>query len=393
MDEVELKIFLEKYEPHEQALLLLTKREMDKNEQNYVKSILLSPEFDWEKFVGSTIWHKVNGVVYNRVKKLGISSNIIQLSLKLLFAAQAVRSKQQQQEIMRISKILEVEKIKYAFLKGSILNKIVYEDGERVSNDIDILTSKKDSNVLIKAMQKDGYLQGKYDYKDKKIIEATREEKLFAVLNTYETVPLIKKEKCENDFLEFQELDVNFRLSDLDKTLIVSEMLDKTQLIEYGESENVRTLSLEVFLIFQCIHLFREANMVVKIVGGHDLDLYKFMDIHFLITKYLNKIDWIKLFEYVRTWDCLNEVFYALYYTEKLYPHTISKKILEENTPDNIEFLNQYFGNENSTIFYDWNENFEGRVFNYNRKSEALKNLKYESERFEENKKNLKNGK
>ncbi|WP_373781422.1 hypothetical protein [Kaistella sp.] len=63
MNDSELKTFLEKYELHEQALLLLTRRELGENEKNYIKDILLNPKLDWEKFVGAAIWHRVNGVI------------------------------------------------------------------------------------------------------------------------------------------------------------------------------------------------------------------------------------------------------------------------------------------------------------------------------------------
>ena len=82
--------------------------------------------------------------------------------------------------------------------------------------------------------------------------------------------------------------------------------------------------------------------MIMKIVNGDDLTLYKFMDIHFVVSQKAQEIDWKYLLEVAKETNRLNDVYYTFYYTELLYPGTFEIEILDMLKPENTDFINQY---------------------------------------------------
>ena len=123
--------------------------------------------------------------------------------------------------------------------------------------------------------------------------------------------------------------------------------------------------------------------MVYKIVQGADLVLYKFMDIHHYIMINKKNISWNKMKEETITLNRIRDVYYTLFYTERLYPGTVGDNILEMFKPDDVRYLNQYRGRDNSDEVYDWKLNFFERMFHPQaRMAEAKKNIGQESERY-----------
>mgnify|MGYP000822168020 FL=1 len=138
----------------------------------------------------------------------------------------------------------------------------------------------------------------------------------------------------------------------------------------------------ENFLLYLCIHLYREATMVLQIMSGTDLTLYKFMDVHFFILDREDSLDWDLMFEEAEILGRLNDIYYTLYYTEELYPGTVCKKNLEKFKPESTDFLNEYKGRDNTKEVYKWNLNFKERVLNSERKLEAMPNISEEYKRY-----------
>ena len=108
------------------------------------------------------------------------------------------------------------------------------------------------------------------------------------------------------------------------------------------------------------------------------------MDIHFLLSSRGNDIDWNVLREKVERMNRFRDVYYTLYYTEQLYPGTISEEHLNMFKPADTAFLNEYRGKDNSDEVYTWKTDFVHRVFSYDRQIEALENIGEENERFKQ---------
>ncbi len=366
------------YRKHEQAVLLCSRRDFDEEIKEYVQDLFRTPGFNWYEFLGISMVNRVNGVVYKSIKDMEGIPIYVKYFLEIAYLEQRERTKFHKDEIVKVSDLFDENGIRHAFLKGSVLNSIIYEPGERISNDTDILVHVEDLENAIHLLKDAGYIQG--DLINGKIIPATKKEILFARLNTYEVIPLIKP--VDERYLPFHVVDVNFRLGN-DATLEESvELLWSTVLLK-EKGFKIRTLPIEEFIIFLCIHHYREATMVMKIAYGDDLTLYKFMDVHYLLSSKGKDINWDKLREKVVKMDRQKDVYYTLFYTEKLYPGTISEEHLDLFKPEDVSFLNEYKGKDNSDEVYTWKLDFEHRVFSFDRQVEALKNVGDENERFQ----------
>lgn len=368
---------LQDYKLHEQAVLLCTRKDFCEEIKSYIIELFETPGFNWYEFLGISMINRVNGVVYKNIKDIDRVPKYVKYFLKIAYLEQKERTSIHKNEIIKVSKMFEENNIKHAFLKGAVLNTIIYSPGDRISNDTDILVSVDDLDKAVSLLKDDNYVQG--EVLDDKSYPATKKEILFARLNTYEIVPLHKP--VDERYLPYHEVDINFRLGNDSTQEEAVELLNNTVSLE-EKGYSVRTLSLEEFLIFLCIHHYREAIMVYKIVRGDDLNLYKFMDIHFLLSSRGNEIDWKRFADRTKEMNRKKDVYYTLCFTEKLYPGTVSADILDDLKPDDISFLNEYRGRDNSDEVYTWKTDFIHRVFSYERQLEAMDNIGEESARF-----------
>lgn len=369
---------ISKFSESEKIVLLLSRKDYDYELKNYMQKYILKNYIDWNSFLGLVINHRVNGVIGERIQELVQIPITVRRSLQFMLLSQIQRNACHKQEIAKIYYELEKEEVNYAFLKGAVLNFVYYGEGERISNDTDILVNPEDLAKVIKICEKMGYVQGHIE--NGEIVPATKREIMFAQLNTYETVPMIKK--TGNPYLPFHEFDINFRLGNDDKGEMSKVMLKDTEIV--GNSDfKLRTMSLERFLIYLCIHLYREATMVYKIVRGDDLILYKFMDIHYFIISNQPKLSWEKLLKDTEILNRQKDVYYTLYFTEELYPGTVGSEILKSFDMLEKEFLDQYRGRDNSEEVYEWKKKFHERMFDdVSRIKEAKENIEHENERY-----------
>lgn len=367
---------IKKFKPFEQLVLLGSRYFLTEDEKTYIKSLIESYELNWNEFLGCSMINRVNGVIYKNLKDFKLPK-YVKYFLKLAYFEQKERTKIHQNEIFRICEILESEKISYAFLKGAVLNTIFYEPGDRISNDTDVMIHVDHLDKAVEILKNDGYIQGRVS--DGVINPATKKDILFARLNTYEIVPLNKY--IDERYLPVHSLDINFRLGNDDVEGAAQEMLNDTICL-VNQGHIIRTLSLEKFLLFLCIHHYREATMIMKIAKGDDLTLYKFMDIHFFVMQKYETINWDTLLHLAKSTNRLKDVYYTLFYSETLYPGTFDQEVLDMFKPDNIEFLNQYKGRDNTDEIYNWETDFVKRVFSYERRIEAMKNIKEEYDRY-----------
>lgn len=209
-----------------------------------------------------------------------------------------------------------------------------------------------------------------------KVIPATQKEILFAKMNTYEVYPYVKW--IGDECFPFHEIDINFKLENGARIEDVKDMLKHTMRIENSEY-GIRTLDVDSFLIFLCIHHYREATMLLKILEGEDLTLYKYLDIHVFIKQ--TSIDWAKLISKAKLYDKEIEVYHTLWYTEHIYPGTIPNSVFSMFELKDYDFVDEYNVKDNSHERIKWKLDFYHRLFNVERRKEALEAAKDESEK------------
>ena len=241
---------------------------------------------DWYGLLGFLQSHRIAGLFYNRAKRQGIP--LPKRADKLLresFERQKRRTEFLRGYIAELSEALERSGIEYVFLKGSVLTNIlgneIYADGERSSNDIDLLAEPSCVGEIEKVLRELGYVQGEYSAEEKTIRPYTRLEIVKRRMNREEVAPFIKR--TGNTEIPFVEADINFSLGNTpgDGQELLAEMVGSG--LTYKGKVSLRVLGEEMFFLHLILHQYKESCLYFMVERGKELDLYKLADIYYLI--------------------------------------------------------------------------------------------------------------
>ena len=241
---------------------------------------------DWYGLLGFLQSHRIAGLFYNRAKRQGIP--LPKRADKLLresFERQKRRTEFLRGYIAELSEALERSGIEYVFLKGSVLTNIlgneIYADGERSSNDIDLLAEPSCVGEIEKVLRELGYVQGEYSAEEKTIRPYTRLEIVKRRMNRGEVAPFIKR--TGNTEIPFVEADINFSLGNTpgDGQELLAEMVGSG--LTYKGKVSLRVLGEEMFFLHLILHQYKESCLYFMVERGKELDLYKLADIYYLI--------------------------------------------------------------------------------------------------------------
>ena len=259
---------------------------------NYIISVLKgeaqSYQPNWYSVLGFLSCHKIEGLFYNRSCKQGIElPKKIEKILRETFERQQRKLILMREGIKEISQKLLQKQVPHILLKGSVLSNIgkddivIYEDGERTSNDIDLLVKSDEISMTEKALYEAGFIQGEYDAENGRIKEFSRFEIVKRRMNRGELAPFIKL--TGNKEFPFVEVDVNFSLGNTptEGQTLLTEMIDSATL--YNGKIVMSVPTEELFFLHLIMHQYKESCSLFMVERNKDLDLYKLADIYYLL--------------------------------------------------------------------------------------------------------------
>ncbi len=265
---------------------------MTKENLQYIVSVLKgeTPKNcpDWWEMLGFLQCHKIAGMWYRKAMQLQLPlPDKIQRILQNIFDSQARRVRHMRGYIEELSDALCQTGVGHAFLKGSALcnvrlnGKEIYTDGERISNDIDILVAPDTLDAIGATLKALGYMQGRYDRTTDTVIPFARTEILRRRMNRGEVAPFVKR--TDNAECPFAEIDVNFSLGNTpnDGAELLREMVRTAK--AYDGKIKLNTLSPETFFLHLVMHQYKESCLHFTVERGKDLDVYKLADIFYLL--------------------------------------------------------------------------------------------------------------
>lgn len=291
--------------------------------------------------LGQICTNRITGISYKNMYKCTVNwKKECKDVLETMYKNNVQKSRIYKSFVKEIAGILEKAQFRYALLKGAYLSTVLYEEGMRTSNDIDILIQEKDIEECQKLLKTNGFIQG-YVEKGKNIRKASRREIVMSRMNYGETVPFVKIVNGE-----VLEIDINFSLDykperELNK---VRCLLERRELVKF-ENISYYTLNQYDFFIHLSCHLYKEATTLNWINDGSDLLLYKFSDINIFLFKVLPALNVNVLLSRIKEHQVEKECYYTLVNTAKIYPQ-IKKlsvySILVENIKiENTDFMKQ----------------------------------------------------
>lgn len=150
------------------------------------------------------------------------------------------------------------------FLKGSVLSnakfdtKRIYTDGERVSNDIDILVAPTEITAVSDVLRDLNFIQGIYDRNKREIFEFSRMEIIKRRMTRGEVAPFVKI--TDNAEFPFVETDINFSLGNTpeDGQELLRAII-QTASYRKGEAD-IYSPNNEMFFVHLIMHQFKEAE-------------------------------------------------------------------------------------------------------------------------------------
>ena len=243
---------------------------------------------EWYETLGFLECHRTAGLFYCRAKELGLKlPPKIEKLLSERYEAQVRRNRFMRKWIEDISEELQGEDVEHIFLKGSVLSnamggakKSFYREGERVSNDIDVLVRTEDVGKVGKVLKEMGFVQGEYDREKRKILPFSRLEIVNRRLNRGETAPFLRA--TENAELPCIEVDVNFSLGYApgEGQALQEEMLESRK--KYKGYISLFAPDEELFFLHLLLHQYKESELMFMVERSKELDLYKLADIYYL---------------------------------------------------------------------------------------------------------------
>ncbi|REK71607.1 nucleotidyltransferase family protein [Paenibacillus paeoniae] len=362
-----------------QILLLFSKSSMIQEEVELFTK-LIGQHMNWSYVLGQLYFHKIPGIAWRNISKYILEQGNIKCAYSKLYStlqqtylSNIARAKEQFELSIPLLSQLEREGINYALLKGIVLSNSIYNDyGCREFNDLDILIDRASIKEVSQILNKLGYVQGTIDFRTNKVISSERKEIALWSMVSHEVYPFIKQ--FDMPLSKYHKADIQFSIDLLTSTRTdeeVSVFLKRSQTVSIM-GHKLSTLSWADFLIFLCIHFYKEAINYDEVIKYKDLLLYKSCDIHNMVNNHNLNIDWYQLIDTVKTFNIEKSIYYSLYYVSQLYGNFIPVFVLEALKPNNLDYLNKVTFYEKDHGLFTWTDTIVNRFFNPMRVSELI---------------------
>ena len=342
---------------NQEIRLVLTacKLNLSEKEIEYIYDTV-SKGIDYSKFIYYCVHNRVVSLVWRNLKKTGVTKKLegnVKRALEGICDYIYNRNILLYHEIEKINVAFEKNDLKAILLKGAILAPLVYGDiSLREFGDVDYLVKFEDIKKVEEILADIGYIQGKYDSKQKKIIPASRFEIIQKKKYTHELVEFLKIDTANSDLVHM--VDINHAIFWKGRNNQYS--FDTNKIFENANKIKILNsyaynMEPELQLIQLCAHLYSEAVYFLWdsewTRNKAEVCLYRFCDIYEIIRK--GTIDGDKLKELVVDNNIEEPIAYCFYCLKLLF----GQNVLYNNGnvfPENI--IDKYFDTEGKEHYW-----------------------------------------
>lgn len=258
------------------------------------------------------IQHKCFYYIFKNKDKFFYDSNFLNKILMI----NRIRATEQYRACSGLFQSLVEAKIPFAVYKGAPLAIAIYGDtGYRSSGDIDILIHRSNLRNFDKIINSFGFKQGKLI--DNKIIEAERDEKIFHLANTHQTVPYIKF--VASKLVPFVNVDVNMNITwgECIETIDMNSFLDKTEYMDMFRELSIPVLDTEKHFISVCLHNYKDINSPYLLYSRNGFPLSCLADIYYM--RQNGKINIKRLYNLASKYSVEKYIYYCLYHSKRFF--------------------------------------------------------------------------
>lgn len=352
----------------ERQLVLMTAVEMDESQGGRLKEILEGKP-DWSDVIFQMITHRTLNMFCYNLKKFGlfgIPEKEIQRLLESQWLVYGERNRCYLGHLSEVMTALKKYNVIVPILKGNLLASLVYPAIEtRIFNDLDLLMKLDDVNIVTKALEEAGFIQGFYDEEKGIVVEATRKAKVLTQMVSHELQEFQKV--CDNPFAKVVQVDVNHDIlwkGNCPYKIDTKDLIARAVPVEINGVEGYMLDAIDNIIQLSC-HLYKEATLMIWITDIRDLKIYKFADLYMYIKKFYTNIDWKLLVDRVKGYGIEKIVYYNFHYIEMMFGELVPREVMDSLRPEDLTYLNEY-GIENREPSV-WKVDFFTRLFDTNR--------------------------
>lgn len=354
------------------------------NEEKELSDLLVT-RLDWGFIAGALLHHRLSGYFLRQLndhQKEFIFPEV-RKSLELLCKAQRTYTMSAIKALLPLLQAFAESGVRYAGLKGVVLDASVYSPGSRRSYDTDILVLKADLPKVNGILRENGYIQmfgdptqSGYKDVDEKFVQNW-------INDTHETVPYHKALDCT--FLANHEIDVNYKFglySDPDTTAEVLEIGTKTY---EGRDYQVRGLVWETQMAHLCSHFSREGMHPVWTENRRDVAAYKVVDIVNTWRACPSESALENLVSITKRFGWQFSMFFTLHHSSQFYPDIAPKWFLDAIKPNDDSNINRiHHGGYESGNFVDRQTDMVAKAFNLTFQPKRIGDKSYDDHYFDE---------
>ncbi|MDE1487106.1 nucleotidyltransferase family protein [Xenorhabdus bovienii] len=227
--------------------------------------------------------HKLVPIWFDLLKKHGEIKKITKQTYYMVSSYIDCIKKQQEiklQEIKKIGKYFEENNLPYALRKGVSLSSLYKDHVHRNYNDIDLLINKSQIKKYLDILYSEGYIEGIYDYSERKITSCHRSYLIKYNLSPDHYQPLIK-------LVDNIPVVIDLAYTSCWHT----HPKEKTFNINHAETEfidGIHCLSGKSIYYDTVFHLYRESRFFSSLEGRPPF-LLNYMDLMLLKKSYSNQ--------------------------------------------------------------------------------------------------------
>lgn len=314
-------------------------------------------KIDWEKLWELCEFHKVVGFVfYNMlINCVNIPEEIKERANNWFEKTKKINELQRAE----FCSLAEQMKENIFAIKGIWLTNCLYKtDLVRRGMDIDIVFNKKEKKELEDYLCERGYVQGIFDYIEKRIVLATREEILYQELYTHELYQYIKL--IDNVPIR---LDCNFKFSWCGEKSYLAPNPDWKYLCQnstqYTIGETIiSSFSKELQFVHLCVHCYNEYHYFLyeSKVEYRELRLYRLIDIRTIVFDCC--MNWAEIKKIGDEVGAMEQIYFCLSLNKSIFGDDLfSDYICSENS----ETINRYITRDGE--YTNWRISLEDRLF------------------------------
>ena len=360
---------------HEDACLLAcARRRMDPSLVELVRDTLVRQEatFDWGRFLDQASRHRVIALTAANLDRYDLMLTdregvpVIPSQHRWLLDAAYLAVKRRNQAILEelgvITTALSEAGVRVVVRKGGYLTRALYGDvGVRRMSDMDLLVESGEAAAATRERLVElGYVQGDATRNGRRVQPLSRQSQLHWTLNLNSLPPFVRT--TSDPYVEQLYIDVRTNLVTASAGVDVStaDIVRHARTIE-TDGRTMLAPSYEHGLLDLCLHLFREATTIYYIEAGKDLTLMKFCDVAEYLEWSAPHLDQAAFLEDARRYGVLGPVYFALHFTDALYPDVVPRSLLDACRPPDLAFLDEYGAEERQPN--RWGGDFVSRLF------------------------------